>query len=147
MKMRDEAATGHSRSDWSSKLPLGSVKIPFPIRVLQTKEGELYALVNKAGSAGPRMKQTRWAKIIGPLEAGKPLKEQLEGVGPLMKVEQTREDMKKAMDGWNSKAEGAFEASVDLSDLLNNEAQALAAINSRDRGALERVCPNPYLMK
>lgn len=120
-------------------------RIPFPIRVLQTKEGELYVLVDKAGVAtGGRGSRMLWATMMGPLDTEKPLRAQLEGVGLWMKVEQAGDETRKVMDNWNSKTEGAFAASVDLSDLLNNEAQALAAIRSSDRKALEAVCPNPF---
>jgi len=86
-------------------------------------------------------------KLIGPLDTEKPLKGQLEGVGPWMKVEQTRDEMLKVKDKWNSIAEGAFIMSVDLSDMLQNEAGVLAAIKSRDREAVEKLCPNPFLIR
>ena len=149
MKTREEAkgAVGSPRVDWSSKLDWNKFKPVFPIQVLQTKEGELYVFVDKAGVIDIRMKQRIWAKLIGPLDAKKPLKEQLEGVGPWMEVEQTKEEMRRVMDRWNSMSEGAFSASVDLSDMLNNEAGVLAAIKSCDRQAVEKVCPNPYIMR
>lgn len=150
MKKHGETAgaMGPPRADWPSRLDSDKARIPFIVRVLQTKEGELYVLADKAGAAaGGRGSRTLWAAVMGPLDPGKPLKEQLEGLGPWMRVDQTREEMQKAMDSWNSKAEGAFVASVDLPDMLGNEAGVLAAIKSRDREALERLCPNPYIMK
>jgi hypothetical protein len=150
-KIMNEAtsAMNPARFDWSSKLDQGIVKPAFPIRVLATKEGELYVSVTKAGISSFRMRQTLWMKIIGPLDLQTPLKEQLEGVGPWMKVEQTKDEMRKAKDSWDSKAkgEGAFVASVDLSDMLQNEAGVLTAIASRDKKALEQLCPNPFLMR
>ncbi len=143
---RTTSAKDSPKFDWSSKLDLGKVKPTFPIRILQTQNGELYISVTKAGITAYRMRQTLWMKIIGPLEPEKPLKGQLEEVGPWMKVEQTREDMLKVKDKWNSLSEGAFVISVDLSDMLQNESGVLAAIKSRDRGAVENLCPNPFLI-
>lgn len=116
-------------------LDWGNVRISFPIKVIRTEDGEIYACAER-GIKNPPVVRTR---LFGPLDP--------EG-DPNMQLEEIMLWM-VACDGLQIADEKSkiraikktFQAKVDFETFKTNFKEAVTAMGEGDREAFSKVCP------